>query len=93
MNDTNYTPKLNDFFYDTFGYDATLVNFYQIVRVVSDKTLEVREVRNKWVNHDSVIPAPNEFVGETKRIRRTKYGFKYWPWKGKPLYQSPVGTY
>ena len=35
-------PKVGDLFYSSWGYDQTNIDFYQVVRVISDKTIEVR---------------------------------------------------
>lgn len=37
--------KLDDIVYSSWGYDQTNVNFYQVVRVVSAKTVEVRRLQ------------------------------------------------
>ena len=87
------TPKINDFLYDSFGYDATLVNFYQVVRVISDKTIEVRRVEKMWLGPELVVPDIYTYRGEVKRLRKTKHGFKYLIWDGTPQYHSAVGTY
>lgn len=35
-------PKAGDLFYSSWGYEQTNIDFYQVVRVISDKTIEVR---------------------------------------------------
>ena len=81
-------------FYHSFGYDATIVKFFQVVRIVSQETIEVREIRKKYETPESVTPDIDNFCGEIHRIRRSKYGgFKYFVYEGRPLYQSASGTY
>ena len=91
-----------DFLYTSWGYDQTNVNFYQVVTVMSGKTIEIREVAKKVVKSnpptDYVAPVPNKFiggkmrkkvgVGDTVRIESYAHASK---WDGKPKYQTSFG--
>lgn len=47
--------------YSSWGYDQTNINFYQVTKVVSDKTVELREICSKNVG-DSNYGSTNEVV-------------------------------
>lgn len=86
--------KVGDFFYDIYGYDATLVDFFQVVRVVSAKTIEFRKVSRHYETDSSVIPVPNDFKSDKFQKRFNKWGScGYSKWYGKPKYISAWGTY
>jgi hypothetical protein len=86
--------KVGDFFYDIYGYDATLVEFFQVVRVVSAKTIEFRKVSKHYVTDTSVEPVANDFKSEKFQKRFNKWGScGYSKYDGKPKYVSAWGTY
>lgn len=90
------SDKINvgDFFYDIYGYDATLVDFFQVVRVVSEKTIELRKVARHYLSDEQVQPVKDEFKSEKFQKRINKWGsFGYSKWDGKPKYISPWGSY
>jgi len=90
----NTSINVGDFFYDIYGYDATLVDFYQVVRVVSEKTIELRKVARNYLSPESVTPKKDEFKSEPFLIRKNKYGrFKFSEWNGAPKYISAFGSY
>lgn len=41
--------KEGDILYTSWGYDQTNINFYQVVKVVSDSTVQIREIKSKHV--------------------------------------------
>ena len=86
--------KVGDFFYDIYGYDATLVDFFQVVRVVSQKTLELKKVSRQYLSDTSCAPTQDDFKSDAFKIRMNKWGrWKYSKWDGKPKYISAWGTY
>jgi len=88
------TIKVGDIYYDIYGYDATLVDFYQVVRVISTKTVEIRKISRTYITDSSVQPVPNDFKSEPFQKRINKWGsFGYTKWDGKPKYISAFGTY
>lgn len=93
-NMTTQNVTVGDFFYDIYGYDATLVDFFEVTKVVSDKTIELRKVARKYISDSSVCPTPQAYKSEPFRKRINKYGsFGYSRWDGKPQYISAFGTY
>jgi hypothetical protein len=72
---TKHVPKVGDLFYSSWGYDQTNTDFYQIVRVISDNSVEVRKVEGKETSRDTpmsgfVTPVKDSFIGDsmTKRL-------------------------
>lgn len=94
MTTQNETIKVGDFFYDIYGYDATLVDFFQVVRVVSEKTIELRKVSRTYLTDTSVKPTPDDFKSEVIRKRINKWGrWGYSKYDGQPKYISAWGSY
>ncbi len=64
---TTQPVQLGDFFRESWGYDQTNVDFYQVVRIsASGKTVWLRRVRSAQVEDmgsggTRVAPAPNDF--------------------------------
>lgn len=94
------TIKLNDIFRCSWGYDQTNVDFYQVTRVVSDKTIEVKRIESKLISDSSVMPVLNEFIGDKLIRRPRKNGDRIYingecsfmtasQWSGEPCYQTP----
>ena len=52
-------------FYDSWGYDQTNVDFYQITEVKA-KSVILREIAGTLVGDSRVKPSPDHFVGEPK---------------------------
>lgn len=98
----NQQIKVGDIFYSSWGYDQTNIDFYQVTRVISDKTIELRPIQSKKFNDDHVIPVENSFTGDSfkRRIRRYESGvfcngecsfMTASLWDGKPRYETPFG--
>jgi len=68
--------KLGDIFKSSWGYDQTNVDFYQVTRVISEKTIEVTPIEGKRIEDEKVIPMIGEFTGEPmrRRPRFSQYG-------------------
>jgi len=80
---TKDVPKVGDLFYSSWGYDQTNIDFYQIVRVISDNSVEVRKVEGKIVSRDShmsgfVTPVKDSFIGDSM-IKRLNYSIESSP--------------
>jgi hypothetical protein len=95
--------QVGDFLYSSWGYDQTNVDFYQVIKVPSPKSIVVREVGKKIVRESGtseyVVPRPNAFVSDSKaktaRVsvgNSIKMGSRYASkWDGKPKYQTAFG--
>ena len=76
--------KVGDIFVDSWGYDQTNVDFYQVVAKPSAKTVIVREIacrteEDSEMSHgmaDNVFPVRDAFIGEEMKKRITGGGFK-----------------
>jgi len=71
------TVNVGDIFRASWGYDQTNIDYYEVVRVVGAKTVEVRPVAAAaWEQghmQGRCVPLPGEFVGPVmrKRVRAT----------------------
>lgn len=73
---------VGDIFVDSWGYEQTNVDFYQVVAKPSPKTVIVREiacetVEDSMVSHGmacDVRPVRDQFIGEEMKKRIDKYG-------------------
>lgn len=74
--------KVGDIFVDSWGYEQTNVDFFQVVAKPSAKTVVVREIacrteENSEMSHgmaDNVFPARDAFIGEEQKKRIDNYG-------------------
>jgi len=88
------------YFYRSWGYEQTNVNFYKVIEVKGKATAVLQEVGTKVVKNDSgrndyVIPDDNIKIGKPfkKRINLKHGTFKHdWDWgylwDGQPKYQT-----
>ena len=64
-----HNVKIGDIFYTSFGYDMTLVTYYQVVRVTA-KRATVKEIKRKIISGDGLqgkcSPIKDSFVDENK---------------------------
>lgn len=86
--------------YATWGYDQTNVDFYQVVRVISDRTVVVREIAHSvtGTGHDSghAVPLIDQFIKDAPELRRRAgpYGVRIddvrraHVWSGRPVFCS-----
>ena len=90
-----------DFLYASWGYNQTNVDYYQVIKVVTAKTVILRNVDNKIVrssgSSDYVVPVPNSWARGSKPLKKrispdgstkidsSRYATK---WDGKPQYQT-----
>lgn len=75
--------KVGDIFYDSWGYDQTNIDFYQIVEV-GKKSVVIRPIGQKFLESagfmcEYVAPVPDSFSGkeETKILQMLKNGTVY----------------
>jgi len=62
-----HTLKEGDILYSSWGYEQTNINFYQVTKVISDRTVEIREIKSKILDSssygtDTVIALKNDFL-------------------------------
>ena len=97
----NHGLQEGDFLVASWGYDQTNVDFYQVIKVVTGKTVILRNVDNKIVrssgSSDYVIPIKNQWARFSKALKKrvdtngyakidsSRYAKK---WDGKPEYQT-----
>lgn len=75
----SHSLKVGDILSERWGYDQTNYDFYQVTRVVSDKTVELRHIAAKHVDDDSahftedtLVPDVDNFTGWGERERSGK---------------------
>jgi len=78
MNTEKHPFKVDDIFYDTWGYEQTNVDFYQITRT-TEKSIWMREIGREIVAstgfmQGKVMPIKGAFTGEEKRKTPLDYG-------------------
>ncbi len=95
---------VGDFFYDSWGYDQTNIDFYEVVGLTG-ASVKVREVRSKVVgsngSQEEVVPVPGGFTGPSMTKRIQNYGSTpsftvnsfsaASKWDGKPKSQTAAG--
>lgn len=57
--------KVGDIFYDSWGYDQTNVDFFQVTEITKG-TVTLRAIASSWTDDKmyAVVPVPNKFTGE-----------------------------
>ena len=93
--------KLNDIFVCSWGYDQTNVDYYQVTKIISEKTIEVTPVKSIYTHNSNVKPHLNEFCGDSFK-RRVKKWYDGTPaingeasfieaklWDNSPCYETP----
>ena len=83
MNDKK-AVKVGDIFYNSWGYDQTNIDYYEVVRVTkSGKSVYIREIAQERISNNAqgmsavVAPVAGKFIGPemVKRVKMTT-------WKG-----------
>lgn len=96
-----HTLKVGDILYSSWGYEQTNIDFYQVVEVISQKTVRIQEIEGQGVGsehgHDygKITACKNEFKGEPM-LKRVNLGNSITlttysnatPWDGNPMYYS-----
>jgi hypothetical protein len=80
--------------YSSWGYEQTNIDWYECVAVVSDKMVEIREIRSDRVDVADMVhrntPCPGQYIGPVMRKRASEYGIRITsfsharPWDGLP---------
>lgn len=95
--------KVGDILVSSWGYDQTNVDFYQVIKVPSGKSIVIQKVGKKIVKDLGhtvhVVPAPNAFASGSKAktvrvsVRHSVKisGSNAYRWDGKPAYQTGFG--
>jgi hypothetical protein len=93
--------KVGDILYTSWGYDQTNVDFFEVVKVPSGKTIHVQEVAARVTKSqpgaDMVVPVPGHAIGPILKKRVIGGAIKIHSsanaiaWGGKPVYQTPSG--
>lgn len=78
--------KVGSIFYESWGYDQTNVNFYEVVGITpSGKSVRVREVNARVVGErggpsESVVPVPGTFSERSEvKTKRLQDGYRNAP--------------
>lgn len=92
---TNHTLKVGDILVSSWGYDQTNIDFYQVIRVVSPKSVEICAIEAKSGPEDGFMTAhcvanKDAFKGKamikranhTNSVRIASYAHAS-PWNGK----------
>jgi hypothetical protein len=80
--------------YASWGYEQTNIDWYEVIAVVSDKTVVIQKIAASVVSDGDMtgksMPAPGHFIGEPMRKRATRNGVSLTSfssasaWDGKP---------
>lgn len=74
-----HSVHVGDLFYDSWGYDQTNVDFYQVVALKGKMTAVIREIRGDCLPqgdmHGDVRPVRDAFASEETYERRTSAGY------------------
>ena len=95
-----HTLKVGDILYTSWGYDQTNIDFYQVVSLLGDCKVTIREIaqnRGESTGPDSwsTMPRPDAFIGEAmtklvqlgNRVRIASYANAS-QWDGRPKHAS-----
>jgi len=81
---------VGDLFYDSWGYEQTNIDFYQVVALKGKATAIIRKIAGEYIGgyamSGNVRPIRNAFDGAETFQRRTRTGYN-----GKPEIGSPRG--
>lgn len=91
--------KIGDIVVSTIGYNMVLNRFYEIVDIISDKTVMLRAVKHHYISGDGfqgyVEPVtPIKYIGDPFRSRIIGTGFSVttreaaYLWDGKPKWED-----
>jgi len=72
--------KVGEILYDSWGYDQTNIDFYQITRISKGciwiREINLESVKDTSYDSDQVIPCKNKFIGEEKKKRVVRTSWK-----------------
>jgi hypothetical protein len=93
-----HSLKVDDILYDSWGYDQTNIDFYQVIEV-GEKSVKIRPIASKPAGSsgDHVVAVPGHFTGPAQvkivgqgNSVRVESG-RASVWDGHPLYETPAG--
>jgi hypothetical protein len=106
LDNSTAVPAIGDILVNSWGYDQTNVNFYEVVGI-SGSMITIQEIGKKVVSDDNrgsqkVMPVPGRYTGKPMRKKHSpaftgKYGVKIhsyaeaYLWNGKPEFQTAAG--
>ncbi len=80
--------RVGDLFFDSWGYEQTNIDFYQVVELKGKATAIIRELAKDYgegyAMTGKVRPVRDSFVSEETFQRRTRTGYDGWPEVGSP---------
>jgi hypothetical protein len=96
--------KSGDILTASGGWEQTNVYFYEVLRVVSARSVEIRQLESLVTPHGpqamsgTTVPEPGRFTGPSRKVRadsrheiRIERGLVAQPWDGKPRFCSWYG--
>lgn len=98
-NDT-HSLRVGSVLFNSWGYEQTNIDWYQVVEVVSAKTVVIRKIARHLIPGEGIsdmsgysTPHVNNFTGEPMRVRANSHGVSMRhghgsPWDGQPRYCS-----
>ena len=66
------TVKIGDIFVDSWGYEQTNVNYYQVIELVGEKSVKVQEISKKTVEGSegnmscNILPVKDSFLSDSE---------------------------
>ena len=71
-----YGVNVGDLYCSSFGYDMTLLNFYQVTNIIGESMVEVKEIKGKCVDgyagySGHMVPVKDSFISEPIRKKIT----------------------
>jgi len=99
--------RVGSILYSSWGYDQTNIDFYEVVKLVGEKSVMLAKIGSALVENDSsdptsdyVVAVPGSFVeGKEPVLKRVREGNNItlnsyssaYPWDGKPKYKTAWG--
>lgn len=96
-----HTLKVGNILRTSWGYDQTNVEFFQVTKVVSNSTVEIREIAQERTEDGymcgTCTPIPGKFLDRAETLRkrasadnsvRIDQSRHAWLWEGKPAHYS-----
>ena len=97
-----HTLKVGDVLNGSWGYDQTQQEFYEVTRIVTEQTVEIRELAQERTAAEGLHPMAGyttarsgQYVGEPLKKRvlegntiKMKSYLYLWPWDGQKKYES-----
>lgn len=95
-----HSYKVGDIFRASWGYEQTNIDYYEVVRLIGDTMMGVREIGQEreatgW-ERGRCVPVPGKFIGDEVRVKaqdgHIKVGRQY-AWFEKPEIVAGVPVY